>query len=829
MTDSAVARDHALKVGKVSLEIDYEIIEHFSKHLYSSPNKAIEELVANGFDALATKVYITLPTGTSPGHYLVWDNGQSMDAGGLMALWKLARSPKRGMGERVARTPNGRVRKIIGKFGIGKLASYTLGDEISHLCKTSAGKYYLVTVDYQEVAKNLGDEADQPIERKTYESPILELTREEAHSYLKNIFDFEEQGLGGFFDKELHWTAAIISKPKDVDLPSGRLKWVLSNGMPLRPDFQVFLDSQEINARATITGEVEAWDFSRQDLQDQVKQLWRSAEAARLVSGDVSFIVQKGVDPSDPEREVPCVVTPELGMSWGTAKLYKQSLSEGRVAEYGRSVGFFIMVRERLINPEDPLFLLPDPSYGAFNRSQYVLHVDGLDADLLADRERFNRSSSRTEELRVLQRALYAVTNAKQREVEREASDSASGTATLPVYSREYFIDPLAALLSKDGKDESSFNLSKPQINEKPLGHDGPLADIDSAGGSFVINEQHPYIEAVTKKLGTGKKAGELYGELKAIAISEVLFRGFLIDLGLSEDKLKAIVNFRNEQFVHLSKVSRTSVEQLIAELHECSRSGGKVFETKLVEVLQRMGFIADRDARSGVKDIVMFAPVGESRFKFIFEAKGKRKSTNGKDDCIANDEAEVGGASAHRKKEGAEHAVIVAPCFAGFSRGDDPIILQECREQGSDRGEGKVSIMDVPTLAELLRIMDKYHYPLDLVKDIFTIIESPEKKMTRVKELDKPLSTFNYRRLLDLIWQEQAYKSDGDVISYRPIWRDNFKSEVATIEEFDAKVNALFTLAFPHISLLTNREIALRQSPDKIAEHLQSVLSGEV
>jgi len=42
------------KIDQITVEIDYAIIQHFSQHLYSSPNKAIEELVSNSFDALAT-------------------------------------------------------------------------------------------------------------------------------------------------------------------------------------------------------------------------------------------------------------------------------------------------------------------------------------------------------------------------------------------------------------------------------------------------------------------------------------------------------------------------------------------------------------------------------------------------------------------------------------------------------------------------------------------------------------------------------------------------------------------------------------------------------
>jgi len=48
--------------GSIDVRLSYKIVELFSEGLYASPNKAIEELVANSFDAGALKVAIFLPT-----------------------------------------------------------------------------------------------------------------------------------------------------------------------------------------------------------------------------------------------------------------------------------------------------------------------------------------------------------------------------------------------------------------------------------------------------------------------------------------------------------------------------------------------------------------------------------------------------------------------------------------------------------------------------------------------------------------------------------------------------------------------------------------------
>ena len=48
------------KTSNIEVKISYRIIQLFSEGLYRSPTKAIEELVANAFDAGATRVHIEI-------------------------------------------------------------------------------------------------------------------------------------------------------------------------------------------------------------------------------------------------------------------------------------------------------------------------------------------------------------------------------------------------------------------------------------------------------------------------------------------------------------------------------------------------------------------------------------------------------------------------------------------------------------------------------------------------------------------------------------------------------------------------------------------------
>jgi hypothetical protein len=76
--------------GKVNVSIGARFLELFSEHLYSSPNKAFEELVANSWDAGASTVYVAVPEDLAEESAAVWvlDNGESMDLEGFQILWQ---------------------------------------------------------------------------------------------------------------------------------------------------------------------------------------------------------------------------------------------------------------------------------------------------------------------------------------------------------------------------------------------------------------------------------------------------------------------------------------------------------------------------------------------------------------------------------------------------------------------------------------------------------------------------------------------------------------------------------------------------------------------
>jgi HSP90 family molecular chaperone len=139
----------------IDVRLSYRIIELFSEGLYASPNKAIEELVANSFDAGAQYVHVLMSPNLhdQDATIVVIDDGEGMDAQGLKDHWLIGISNKR----RLANLPKNR--QQIGKFGIGKLATYVLADRLTHITRRN-GKFYSTSMDFGAVDKRINREME---------------------------------------------------------------------------------------------------------------------------------------------------------------------------------------------------------------------------------------------------------------------------------------------------------------------------------------------------------------------------------------------------------------------------------------------------------------------------------------------------------------------------------------------------------------------------------------------------------------------------------------------------------------------------------------------
>lgn len=228
------------------------------------------------------------------------------------------------------------------------------------------------------------------------------------------------------------------------------------------------------------------------------------------------------------------------------------------------------------------------------------------------------------------------------------------------------------------------------------------------------------------------------------------------------------------------------------------------------------MGFVATRDGASGQKDVLVVAPIGQDEVTFTVEGKGSTKP-------IANDDAEISIAASHREKiPSAVHAIVVAREFAGFTGKDDPEVLKQCRATGG------VSTVTVEVLADLYDAVHRFFYPLDMLLPVLQEIEPPDAKAERVAKLQNPVADFDQRRLLDLAWEEQQASASGDVVLFRGIWQQHYKSDMS-FDDFRIKLTALEALSRGLIRLTGDDRSngTLRQAPEIIASAIAASLSA--
>ena len=344
------------KIGDIPVEISYKIIQLFSAGLYSSPNKAFEELVCNSYDAFASKVCVYLPNDLSAEDAFIWvcDNGEGLNTDELKDLWRIGESSKRQDVNRDKR------RLQIGQFGIGKLATYVLARKLTYISKKD-GRFILATMDYDKIHGSV----DKLMldEREIDENLAIQLLSTYTNLYNKGNLEFDLFGK----DAVPSWTFSLLTdlRPKVQEISEGRLKWILRTALPLNPQFNLFYNGQRIESSKIDVPILKEWIIGKDDKTAETFKNTVCTEA----NGEyyIDFENLKGVS--------------------GRFILYKDSLVSGKSSNLGRSHGIFLNIRGRLINLDDPLLGMEAFSHGAFNRTRIIINADELDNNLTSTRE----------------------------------------------------------------------------------------------------------------------------------------------------------------------------------------------------------------------------------------------------------------------------------------------------------------------------------------------------------------------------------------------------------------------------------------------------------
>ena len=740
-------------IGNIDVRLSYKIVELFSEGLYASPNKAIEELVANSFDAGAQKVAVFLPADfhTQGATIAVLDDGEGMDANGLKQHWLIGISNKR----RLLKLP--KAREQIGKFGIGKLATYVLAGRLTHISKKD-GKFYSTSMDYEKIDKR----TEEGVEPKTpIKISLRELTEAQAEEALaawintaafKNC-DFKLFGKG----VAPSWTFAVLSNLKDKvhEIRRGTLEWVLRTALPLRDDFAIYLDGTKLEPSKSGKGRIKKWILGK-----DIKELSRPAPDEIETSEDKS-------QPANSEKRFG-LLHKDVGRITGYAEVYKDLLT-GKSDDWGRSNGFFVYVLGRLINVMDGHFgIKPDElRHGTFGRIRVVVHMDGLDDFLQSDRERIREGPILSD----AQNILRAIFNFVRPFLEKHDAEEESGAklarklagspaslarrpiiemaraaldgkiksryVALPAAATKVERENLVAELEKRSETPEQFVAGIDFVYDATS--DDGIAVYDAVTGRLRINGLHPFIGAFFDEF-TSKTSGL---PLEMFAMAEVLLESHLYQAGLKQNQIDPVMSGRDQLLRYVAQESGRRTALTIANALRNARNDEDKLEIETVEAFRSLGFDATRVGGNGKPDGVAKAhlspdPTGKPR-RYSLTLEAKSKKTDGKKVAAAT--VKTATIARHRDDYKCDHALVVGPSFP-TAQGDNSVLAKEINDDRKPEAEtGKVrtiTLINVDDLARLVQLRPIKRLDLARIREMLTLCRLPEECKAWIDKIEK-------------------------------------------------------------------------------------------
>ncbi|MCY3695911.1 MAG: ATP-binding protein [Chloroflexi bacterium] len=727
----------------IPVPISYDIIRLFSEGLYQSPHKAVEELVANSFDAGAQLVSVVVPSSESDGAAdgLLWvvDDGCGMNDEGFRQLWRVADSPKAGGEEQNGRNP-------IGQFGIGKLAAYVLAWRLIHISKSADGEFRYASMNFRAVTGSLNDPDAEPVQVRLHQ-----ITETEAKVLLQEIEVADPIMWSRLFGDTAAttWTAAGLQDFRELfkKLRVGRLGWVLRTGLPLVSNFTIHLNGAELEP-SKADGHV---------LLDVVlgEQADRSAGELGLVTRDGGVVIP-GID----------------GVIRGTATVFRDSLTAGKSTEQGRSHGFFVRVRGRVINLDDQLFGLDAMNHAAWARFAMEIEADGLREHLLSSREGVRDSEPLTI-LREYMRGCFNMCRVAYDHDSKRGLDEIEIDSILDKNPSPFLVDALVGAIRSDVMEETGglYYLRTPEVaadeaeawlkqtegrlreqafsdfevaaGEPP----GQLCVFDAKTGPLSLNKGHP----VGARLVTHAK-NDLPAKL--VAASEIMTYALLRTSGLEGYAVHEFFQNRDQILRRLAGEETMDVASVIRHL-QVANEDDVAMERAVGRGFEIMGFDYEPAGGSGRPDGIVRARLGRgldgSRdFGIVYDAK-----TSGRD-AIPAGKVDIQALLTFAEEEKAEFSLVVGHSFEG--QDDSEAALNKRIRSSVDNGNCVTAL-----LTEDLITLVKLHYRFGLtfpeLRSLFEEAHTIPETRKQVRLLQETLESrgeLPLRELLDALEREQ-------------------------------------------------------------------------
>ena len=627
-------------------------MEHFSEQLYSSPQKAFEELISNGWDAGANIVDVRVaPDLKAPSATMaVFDDGASMDEQGLRALWHIAFSPKEGR-------PVEYGRPVIGKFGIGKLATYVLAQRLTYICKADDGVIRRVTMNYGEVDNKKGadDHLINNLKLKVFElsegelrdalqsvyggDELLKLVKgdqsdhDKKHAVDEGVTHGDENEFGGVptqLDRPASntWTLVVLNelKPTGRELKLGVLRRMLAAALPFGSEMSIRVNGTKLRSTKLNATLVEKWpigpdlgiDYIEIDESDAPLDAGNGDEGDSNDSGQESTTEdgqeadgqgKTRITLNSGRNPYPYIELPEVGRITGFVKLFDEKISGGKSEERGTSNGFHVNVLGRVVNQNDASFGEENLNHAAWARFRMAVRADGLNEFLTTNREQFKERHGMKVFRAFLRRAFNKARNAHDSDVNAMMPDGGDVLVqSLGVLS----LNPLRSVVSETLRTQPAIRglFDETGIEDREekrrSWRDGTAENIRNALGevkyeradddSFVKFRIRDSAVVVNKEHPfvvehSGSKAEKEL--VRTVAMVGLLSDVYALDIGIEPHMLDSVRGYRDKLMRFRAMQRRRSgvlIAQLLRKAQHDSRNW-KLLEAAVADALRYLDF----------------------------------------------------------------------------------------------------------------------------------------------------------------------------------------------------------------------------------------------
>ena len=434
--------------------------------------------------------------------------------------------------------------------------------------------------------------------------------------------------------------------------------------------------------------------------------------------------------------------------------MYPHVISTGKSVDLTRSHGFFVRVRDRLINERDELFGLTPQSYKTWHRFRAVFHADDLDPEITASRESVEESvaAAQVREIAAVvfveARARYEAWEASTKEAERSKREEGRN----PVSPRLVEI-PIADTVSRFGTQHSGAEANSdwfyidfggtpdPDLLKtlygpregvysyryEQLGVNERLVKFRPVEKLFVLNENHPLVREYKDEDKSSERL------LQDFVTAEALLEVYLREAGVPIRIIGELLEERDKLIRSLARDQSYSLTTIAEELRT---AGDQQYDLEIavVAAARALGFIAKHVSGAGLPDgVARYIDNNNKEILITLEAK----SSTGVPSLAAIDFA---GIEEHMKKENALGSLIVAPSYPGQTRGDAASAANRAKEIGCSCWTVQ-QLAQVVAAAEsreisakdILNIVLRSFSPDEVTKAVEKLLTEPEATATEV------------------------------------------------------------------------------------------------